>query len=105
MPKFNFENLKFLDLSAAAAREGQSFVNVSFFSNRGDCHRELGMLQQALADYHVAYDLDSDNWETTTRLGMIHDQFGLQLYNAMKYPEACVEFKTGKLIKRRCEQM
>ena len=95
----------FLDLSAAAAREGQSFVNVSFFSNRGDCHRELGMLQQALADYHVAYDLDSDNWETTTRLGMIHDQFGLQLYNAMKYPEACVEFKTGKLIKRRCEQM
>jgi tetratricopeptide (TPR) repeat protein len=83
------------DVSATAAREGQSFVNVSFFSNRGDCHRELGMLQQALADYHVAYDLDPTNWETTTRLGMIHDQFGLQLYNSSRYPEACVEFKTA----------
>ena len=83
------------DVSAAAAREGQSFVNVSFFSNRGDCHRELGMLQQALADYHVAYDLAPTNWETTTRLGMIHDQFGLQLYNNSRYAEACVEFKTA----------
>jgi tetratricopeptide (TPR) repeat protein len=89
------ESEKNADVSAAAAREGQSFVNVSFFSNRGDCHRELGMLQQALADYHVAYDLDPTNWETTTRLGMIHDQFGLQLYNASRYPEACVEFQTA----------
>ena len=89
------ESEKNADVSAAGAREGQSFVNVSFFSNRGDCHRELGMLQQALADYHVAYDLDPTNWETTTRLGMIHDQFGLQLYNDGKYPEASIEFKTS----------
>ena len=89
------ETEKKSDVSAAAAREGQSFVNVNFFSNRGDCHRELGMLQQALADYHVAYDLDSKNWETTTRLSIIHDRFGLELFNCGQYSEANVEFKTA----------
>lgn len=83
------------DISGAAAREGQSFVNTSFFSNRGDCHRELGQLQSALADYHVAYDLNPDNWETKTRLAMLHDSFGLELFNASQYSDALVEFSTA----------
>lgn len=93
------------DISGAAAREGQSFVNTSFFSNRGDCHRELGQLHSALADYHVAYDLDPNNWETKTRLAMLHDNFGLELFNASKYDSAHVEFSTAISYNNRVVQI
>ena len=79
-------------ISAAVVREGGEIVNTSFYTNRGDCYRKLGHIQQALADYHVAYDLDSSNWETKTRLALVHNEFGTRLFNASEYAQAEVEF-------------
>ena len=69
-------------------------MNTSFSLIAGTV-TELGQLQSALADYHVAYDLNPDNWETKTRLAMLHDNFGLKLFNSGQYGDALVEFSTA----------
>lgn len=65
-------------------------VDPRFYVNRGDCHRELGSLQQALADYHRAQDLAPGDWTVATRLSVVHDMFGVQLFNEVcAMPRRC----------------
>jgi tetratricopeptide (TPR) repeat protein len=67
-------------------------VNAKFFVNRGDCYRATGKIEQAMSDFHRAYDSDPNNWETKTRLSMIHYMAGLQLFNDSMYNPAEIEF-------------
>ena len=67
-------------------------VNAKFFVNRGDCYRATGKIEQAMSDFHRAYDADPSNWETKTRLSMIHYMAGLQMFNDGMYSNAEVEF-------------
>jgi tetratricopeptide (TPR) repeat protein len=59
--------------------------------NRGDCYRATGKVDVAMSDFHRAYDSDPNNWETKTRLSLIHHMAGLQLFNERQYQQAEVE--------------
>ena len=80
------ESENFGEVSAIVAREGVSVVNVAFYRNRGDCYRQCGKTQQALADYHVAYDMNPNDWEIRTRLGLVCTR----LFN--RFPQLYTEF-------------
>lgn len=67
-------------------------VNAKFFVNRGDCYRATGKIEQAMSDFHRAYDSDPNNWETKTRLSIIHYMAGLQLFNDGMYNPSEIEF-------------
>jgi tetratricopeptide (TPR) repeat protein len=81
--------------TAAAERYGGSLMDGRFFSNRGDCHLRLGQLQLALADFHRALVLSSEDWAVRTRISLVHNLFGIQLFNACQYAEAAVEFSNA----------
>ena len=83
------------NVSAVVAREGGGSVNINFFTNRGDCYRQCGQVQQALADYHVAFDMNPEDWQIRTRLGLVHHTLGSTLFNEKNYDEAEVEFSTA----------
>ena len=83
------------NVSAIVAREGGGSVNISFFTNRGDCYRSCGQVQQALADYHVAFDMNPEDWQIRTRLGLVHHMIGLGLFNQKNYAESELEFATA----------
>ena len=59
-----------------AAAQGLRVTDARLFLNRGDCYRARGKLQHALADYHVAYDFDNEDYEARTRLALLHNMFG-----------------------------
>ena len=59
--------------------------------NRGDCYRATGNVDMAMSDFHRAYDSDPNNWETKTRLSLIHHMAGLQLFNERQYEQAGAE--------------
>jgi len=67
-------------------------VDAKYFVNRGDCYRATGKVDMAMNDFHRAYDSDPNNWETKTRLSLIHHMAGLQLFNERQYQQAEVEF-------------
>ena len=67
-------------------------VDAKYFINRGDCYRATGKIEQAMSDFHRAYDSDPNNWQTKTRLSMIHYMAGLQLFNEGLYNPAEIEF-------------
>ena len=89
------ESENFGKVSAIVAREGVSVVNMAFYRNRGDCYRHCGQIPQALADYHVAYDMNPNDWEIRTRLALVHHILGSELFNKKKYDEAEIEFSTA----------
>eukprot|EP00941_MAST-03F_sp_MAST-3F-sp1_P000020 g20.t1 len=70
-------------------------IDIRFYLNRGDVYRKIDAWQQALADYHKAYDIDSNNWEVRTRLSLIHNIFGMDLFNQCQYAHASIEFSTA----------
>ena len=72
-----------------------SKVNAKYFVNRGDCYRATGHIEQAMSDFHRAYDSDPTNWQTKTRLSMIHYMAGLQLFNEGFYSQAENELTTA----------
>lgn len=51
--------------------------------------------RQALADFHRAYDSDPSNTTTKRRLAVVHDQFGVRLFNDGLVAQAEVEFSTA----------
>ena len=51
--------------------------------------------QQALADFHRALDSDPKNATTRRRLAVVHDMFGVQLFNEGLVAQAEVEFSTA----------
>jgi tetratricopeptide (TPR) repeat protein len=89
------ESENFGEVSAVVAREGVSAVNMAFYRNRGDCYRHCGQIPQALADYHVAYDMNPNDWEIRTRLSLVHHTLGSELFNKKSYDEAEIEFSTA----------
>lgn len=70
-------------------------VDYRFFVNRGDCYRALEKIELALADYHRAYDAKPGNWDTRTRLSMVHYIIGTALFNHSAFDEAEVELSTA----------
>ena len=77
-----------------------SKVDAKYFVNRGDCYRAINHIEQAMSDFNRAYDSDPNNWQTTTRLSMIHYMAGLQLFNEGLYEASEVEFTIA--IKHNC---
>ena len=51
---------------------------------------------QALADFHRALDSDPKNATTRRRLAVVHDMFGVQLFNEGLVAQAEVEFSTAR---------
>jgi len=67
-------------------------VNFRFFLNRGDCYRAMGMLEQALSDFHRALEANPDDWQIKTRLSMIHYMYGNIVFNKRQFMAAETEF-------------
>ena len=100
-------------------------VDPRFLLNRGDTYLKINQLQQvrrtcvlswvwpasvvthystpghvpcatqALADFHRALDSDPKNATTRRRLAVVHDMFGVQLFNEGLVAQAEVEFSTA----------
>jgi len=45
-----------------------------------------------MSDFNRAYDTDPTNWQTKTRLSVIHYMAGLQLFNEGMYNASEIEF-------------
>ena len=75
-------------------------VDPKYFVNRGDCYRAINHIEQAMSDFNRAFDSDPTNWQTTTRLSMIHYMAGLQLFNEGLYNSSEIEFTIA--IKHNC---
>ena len=65
------------------------------FVNRGDAFNAQGQQQLALADYHQALDLDPKLQGAKARLAVLHNAFGMDLYNHQSYRQAIYEFNTA----------
>jgi len=68
----------------------------AFFLNRADCHQTLGNTAEALSDLEQAHNLSAHDpqtqWNIRTRLAMVHNQRGTQLFNFSDPRRAAVEF-------------
>lgn len=49
------------------------------FINRGDCYRQMGQYDLAMADYHTAMEMDSNNKDLKMRLALLYYSRGYQL--------------------------
>ena len=66
------------------------------FLNRGDCHRSLGVIAEALTDFERAAELfagdEKAQWAIQSRIALVHNERGTQLYNHAAARHAAVEF-------------
>eukprot|EP00357_Protocruzia_adherens_P002335 CAMPEP_0114978836 /NCGR_PEP_ID=MMETSP0216-20121206/4034_1 /TAXON_ID=223996 /ORGANISM="Protocruzia adherens, Strain Boccale" /LENGTH=524 /DNA_ID=CAMNT_0002340089 /DNA_START=865 /DNA_END=2439 /DNA_ORIENTATION=+ len=62
------------------------------YINRGDCYREMGKHQPALADYHHALDLAGETAQLKARLCLVHNALGIELFNKQDYLGGQIEF-------------
>ena len=66
------------------------------FLNRGDCHRALGDVDAALADFETAAELFSTDpkaqWAIQSRIAIVHNERGMQLFNHAAARQAAIEF-------------
>ena len=66
------------------------------FLNRGDCKRALGDIDAALGDFEKAAELFTGDaksqWAIQSRIAMIHNERGAQLFNHAAARHAAVEF-------------
>ena len=69
---------------------------VAFFLNRGDCQRALGRINEALTDFERAAELLTGDtkalWGIQSRIALIHNERGTQLFNHAAARHAAVEF-------------
>ena len=89
----------------------------AFYLNRADCHQTLGNASEALTDLERAKELSSHDaqtqWSIRTRLAMVHNDRGTQLYNHADARRAAVEFsraiecnpKVARFYTNRAEAM
>lgn len=67
-----------------------------FFLNRGDCHRAMGDVESALADFERAAELfvgdAKSQWAIQSRIALVHNERGAQLFNHAAARHAAVEF-------------
>ena len=68
----------------------------AFFLNRGDCYRSLGEVDASLADFERAAELyagdDKAQWAIQSRVALVHNERGTQLFNHAAPRHAAVEF-------------
>ena len=66
------------------------------FLNRGDCHRALNDVNAALVDFERAAELfsgdDKAQWGIQSRIALVHNERGTQLFNHAAARHAAVEF-------------
>jgi len=71
-------------------------TTAAFYLNRADCHQTLGNATEALNDLERAKELSSHDaqtqWSIRTRLAMVHNDRGTQLFNHADMRRAAVEF-------------
>lgn len=49
-------------------QQQQQFIDYRFLVNRGDCHRSLGHIELALADYSAAHELRPTDWQVNINI-------------------------------------
>ena len=68
----------------------------ALFLNRGDCHRSLNAIADALTDFQRAAELFSGDakaqWHIQSRIALVHNERGTQLFNHSAARHAAVEF-------------
>ena len=66
------------------------------YLNRGDCHRSLGSIAEALSDFERAAELFAGDakaqWQIQSRIALVHNERGTQLFNHAAVRHAAVEF-------------
>ncbi|XP_076454901.1 tetratricopeptide repeat protein 16-like isoform X2 [Babylonia areolata] len=62
------------------------------YINRGDCFFKQGELNFALQDYHQALELDGADVAVGARISVIHNEFGVNLYQDKNYVDAEAKF-------------
>ena len=68
----------------------------NLFLNRGDCHRATGSVAEALSDFERAAELFAGDagaqWAIQSRIAIVHNERGTQLFNHAAARHAAVEF-------------
>nr|KAG5693403.1 hypothetical protein BaRGS_009876 [Batillaria attramentaria] len=62
------------------------------YINRGDCFFKQGELNFAMQDYHQALELDGSDAAVAARISVIHNEFGVNLYQDKNYVDAEAKF-------------
>lgn len=62
------------------------------YINRGDCFFKQGELHFAMQDYQQALELDGSDAAVAARISVIHNEFGVNLYQEKNYVEAEAKF-------------
>eukprot|EP00698_Gefionella_okellyi_P025497 TRINITY_DN9364_c0_g1_i2.p1 TRINITY_DN9364_c0_g1~~TRINITY_DN9364_c0_g1_i2.p1 ORF type:complete len:521 (-),score=124.17 TRINITY_DN9364_c0_g1_i2:651-2174(-) len=60
----------------------------SYYLNRGDAYKKLLQTQLAMADFHQALEVDTNNWDAKVRLSLLHYEAGLEVYNIGQWAQA-----------------
>ena len=93
-----------LGIELYSAREYQQALDVfqlaikhddkspSIFINKGDCHREMHQVGQALQNYLHAHELNPEDTEIRIRLSTLYDARGLTFFDRGMLDEAFREF-------------
>lgn len=94
--KGNYEKAILLLNKIIKTEEGLSHgglvkVNHKYLVNRGDCHRALNSLSDAVYDYNLALKIKPDDWEIKTRLSLTHYLIGTVYFNQSKFRETQLE--------------
>ena len=70
-----------------------------FYKNRGDAYRALGQYEEALRDYEDARNINGDDEEAKSRMGLIYNEFGVRAFNDGLYNEAVDRFAAALAVR------
>jgi tetratricopeptide (TPR) repeat protein len=79
---------KIIKSEQAICKNGLVKPNHKFFVNRGDCHRALNALRDAVRDYDEALSIKPDDWDIRTRLSLTHYLIGTNFFNESQFYES-----------------
>jgi tetratricopeptide (TPR) repeat protein len=82
---------KIIKTELSLSRGGLVKVNYRYYINRGDCHRALNSLADAVYDYNLALDIMPEDWEIKTRLSLTHYLIATVYFNQSQFYETQLE--------------
>jgi tetratricopeptide (TPR) repeat protein len=82
---------KVIKTEQSLSKGGLLKVNHKYFVNRGDCHRALNSLADAVYDYNLALELKPDDWDIKTRLSLTHYLISTVYFNESRFRETQLE--------------
>jgi tetratricopeptide (TPR) repeat protein len=82
---------KIIKTEQSLSRGGLVKVNYRYYINRGDCHRALNSLADAVYDYNLALEIMPDDWEIKTRLSLTHYLIATVYFNQSQFFETQLE--------------